>query len=146
MRAKEDPIGKQLDSILTSYDTAYSWNYTGSKQGLRELYEKAKLEQWDGVEALPWDTSVDPELEILPLAINPLAEYGPFRRLSDKEQRHYQHGAMAINPSLEVFTYQTPYATAATRIPMKIMAPPGMPISGIGSGNSREGSGWSPTT
>ena len=35
----------ELDTILTSFDTSYAWNYGSVKEGLRELYEKAKREQ-----------------------------------------------------------------------------------------------------
>jgi hypothetical protein len=65
------------------------------KQGLRDLYEKAKREQWNGTTQLAWDTPVDPESEIIPAALNPLAEYGPFKRCSAKEQAHVRHGMLA---------------------------------------------------
>ena len=38
-------VDKELETILTSFDTSYAWNYGSLKQGLRELYEKAKREQ-----------------------------------------------------------------------------------------------------
>ena len=96
MRERQDPIDTELERLLVSFDSCYVWKYgSGAKQGLRELYEKAKREQWNGCEELAWDTPVDPEREILPLTLNPLADYGPFRRLSRKEQYHYQHGLLA---------------------------------------------------
>src|SRR5688572_10136991 len=48
------------DTLLTAYDTTYAWNYGTLNEGLRDLYEKAKREQWNGTEQLKWDTQVDP--------------------------------------------------------------------------------------
>ena len=46
------PVGKDdIDTILTSFDTTYAWNYGSVKEGLRDLYEKAKREQWNGTDA-----------------------------------------------------------------------------------------------
>ena len=36
------------------------------KEGLRDLYEKAKRDQWNGTTQLAWDTDVDPERGIIP--------------------------------------------------------------------------------
>ena len=84
-----------LDRIHTSLESQYVWNYASGKPGLRELYEKAKREQWNASTQLAWDTPVDPESEIIPAAFNPLAEYGPFRRCSAKEQAHVRHAILA---------------------------------------------------
>ena len=51
----------EIDTILTTYDTTYAWNYGSVKEGLRDLYEKAKRDQWNGTKQLAWDTQVDPE-------------------------------------------------------------------------------------
>jgi hypothetical protein len=90
-----DPIDADLDRILTSFDSQYVWNYGTVKEGLRDLYEKAKREQWNGTTQLAWDTVVDPESEIIPAALNPLQDYGPFKRCSAKEQAHVRHGMLA---------------------------------------------------
>ena len=55
-----NPI-QDVDTILTSFDTTYAWNYGSVKDGLRDLYEKAKREQWNGTSQLKWETPVDPE-------------------------------------------------------------------------------------
>jgi P-aminobenzoate N-oxygenase AurF len=83
------------DRIRTSFESRYTWNYASGQAGLRELYEKAKLEQWNASTQLAWDTPVDPESEIIPAAFNPLADYGPFRRCSAKEQAHVRHAMLA---------------------------------------------------
>ena len=36
-----------LDIILTSFDTAYTWDYGDTRQTLHDLYEKAKRDQWN---------------------------------------------------------------------------------------------------
>ena len=84
-----------LDTILTSFDTSYAWNYGSVKEGLRDLYEKAKREQWNGTQQLAWDTAVDPESEIIPAAFNPLQDYGPFKRLDHKEVAHFRHATIS---------------------------------------------------
>jgi hypothetical protein len=83
------------DRIRTSFETQYTWRYEVAQVGLRELYEKAKREQWNATSQLAWDTPVDPESEIIPAAFNPLEDYGPFKRCSAKEQAHVRHAILA---------------------------------------------------
>ena len=92
-------MDQELETILTSFDTSYAWNYGNVKEGLRDLYEKAKREQWNSTTQLAWDTEVDPERDILPAAINPLAEYGPYQRLTPKEKDRLRHGQVALQLS-----------------------------------------------
>ena len=73
-----DQLDIELETVLTSFDSSYVWNYGNVKEGMRELYEKAKRDQWNSTTQLAWETEVDPEGEILPSAINPLADYAPF--------------------------------------------------------------------
>jgi hypothetical protein len=86
---------QELETILTSFDTSYAWNYGSVKEGLRDLYEKAKREQWNGTNQLAWDTDVDPESEIIPQIYNPLEDYGPYRALTPKQVSHSRHAQMA---------------------------------------------------
>jgi hypothetical protein len=83
------------DRIRTAFESQYTWRYDVAQVGLRELYEKAKREQWNASSQLAWDTPVDPESEIIPAAFNPLEDYGPFRRCSTKEQAHVRHAMLA---------------------------------------------------
>ena len=94
-----DGLDAELETILTSFDTSYAWNYGSVKDGLRDLYEKSKREQWNGTTQLAWDTTVDPESEIVPVAMNPLAEYAPFQKLDEKEKAKVQHGQLALQLS-----------------------------------------------
>ena len=85
----------ELETILTSFDTNYAWNYGSVKEGLRDLYEKAKREQWNSTTQLAWDTPVDPEGDIIPQAFNPLQDYAPFKALSPKQVKRFQHAQLA---------------------------------------------------
>jgi hypothetical protein len=91
--------GSELETVLTSFDTSYAWNYGSVKDGLRDLYEKSKREQWNGTTQLAWQTSVDPEAEIVPAVINPLRDYPPFQKLSAKELARARHGQLSLQLS-----------------------------------------------
>jgi hypothetical protein len=40
--SQDGSTDSELETILTSFDTSYAWNYGCVKEGLRDLYEKAK--------------------------------------------------------------------------------------------------------
>lgn len=88
-------VDQDLEQVLTSFDSNYVWNYGSVKEGLRDLYEKAKREQWNGTTQLDWSLAVDPESTIVPAQFNPLAEFGPAQKLSDKEQARLRHAQIA---------------------------------------------------
>ena len=90
---------RELETVLTSFDTNYVWNYGSVKEGLHDLYEKAKRDQWNGTTQLAWDTPVDPEGDIIPPAINPLADYGPFKKLDAKERARLRHAQISLQLS-----------------------------------------------
>jgi hypothetical protein len=94
-----DGLDRELETVLTSFDTSYAWNYGSVKEGLRDLYEKSKREQWNGTTQLAWDTYVDPESEIVPAGINPLASYPPFQKLTGKDLARARHGQLALQLS-----------------------------------------------
>ena len=93
-----DHLDQELETILTSFDSTYAWRYGNVKAGLRDLYEKAKRDQWNGTTQLAWETDVDPEA-VIPAFINPLAGYAPYERLNDKEKNHLRHGQVALQLS-----------------------------------------------
>ncbi|HVP29994.1 MAG TPA: ferritin-like domain-containing protein [Myxococcota bacterium] len=92
-------LDRELETILTSFDSSYVWNYGSVKEGLRDLYEKAKRDQWNGTTQLAWDTQVEPEGEIIPSAINPFASYGPFQKLNEREKARFRHGQISLQLS-----------------------------------------------
>ena len=94
-----EQLDQELETILTSFDTCYAWNYGSVKEGLRDLYEKAKRDQWNSTTQLAWDTDVDPESEIIPQAVNPLANYAPYQKLNDKEKARMRHAQTSLQLS-----------------------------------------------
>ena len=92
-------LDKELETILTSFDTNYVWNYGSVKEGLRDLYEKAKREQWNSVTQLAWDTDVDPESEIIPSGRQPAGRLRAFEKLDAKERAHLRHGQISLQLS-----------------------------------------------
>jgi len=95
----DDRTDREIETVLASYDTSYVWNYGVSKQALRDLYEKAKREQWNGTTQLAWDTGVDPERGILPEELNPLKDFAPYQKLDAKERTRLRHGQVALQLS-----------------------------------------------
>jgi hypothetical protein len=92
-------LDRELETILTSFDSAYAWRYGSVKEGLRDLYEKAKREQWNGTSQLAWGTDVDPERGIIPDAVNPLHGFAPYDRLTTREKDHLRHAQLALQLS-----------------------------------------------
>jgi hypothetical protein len=98
--AAKTPIPEiELETVLTSFDTAYTWNYRGVKEGLRDLYEKAKRDQWNGSERLDWSIHVEPESEIMPQTLSPMSGYAPYEKLSGKDLERFQHAMISLTLS-----------------------------------------------
>ena len=57
---------ESLERLPTEFDLCYTWNYETTRQELRNLYEKAKRDQWNATDQLPWSLDVDPEAENIP--------------------------------------------------------------------------------
>jgi hypothetical protein len=88
-------VQSELETILTSFDSCYVWNYGSVKEGLHDLYEKAKREQWNSTTQLAWDTDVDCEQPIVPQTFNPLADYGPYKLLNERERVRLRHAQIS---------------------------------------------------
>jgi hypothetical protein len=65
-RASHDEREQQIELLSTTFNTAYAWNYEMVRRELHALYEKAKRDQWNATDQLPWQTPVDPVAENLP--------------------------------------------------------------------------------
>jgi len=94
-----DAVDAELETILTSFDSSYAWNYGSVKEGLRDLYEKAKRDQWNSTTQLAWDTPVEPEGPIMPAPLNPLTGFAPFDKLDAKDRAHVEHAQISLQLS-----------------------------------------------
>jgi para-aminobenzoate N-oxygenase AurF len=79
----------------TTFDAAYSWNYDVERPDLRNLYEKAKRDQWNATDQLAWSTSVDPESEIIPDMQVPVYGTHIWDRMTPAEIRKCRREALA---------------------------------------------------
>ena len=84
-----------VERILTTFDTTYAWNYESGKAGLRDLYEKAKREQWNATTQLAWDTPVDPESELIRREVNPFVGLPDFERMNERERVRFRHANLS---------------------------------------------------
>jgi len=89
----------EIETILTSFDTAYVWNYGDVKAGLRDLYEKAKRDQWNSSTRLDWTTQVDPEREIIPAAFSVLAGFPGLEKLAASDRKRFEHAQISLTLS-----------------------------------------------
>ena len=64
----------------------YAWVYATQRPELRALYEKSKDLNWNARTDLPWETSVDPESEIVSDAFNPLFGTDIWKKLDPKTE------------------------------------------------------------
>jgi hypothetical protein len=85
-----DTVEDFTERLSTTFDTCYTWNYDTFKVGLRNLYEKAKQNQWDSATALNWRLDVDPEAENLPDLNNPLYGTRLWDKLTEREIRKFR--------------------------------------------------------
>jgi hypothetical protein len=109
----DPPHSPTVEALPTAFDAHYAWSYASTAEGLRDLYEKAKREQWNATSALAWSTPVDPEGEILPQALNPLADWGPYKKLSPREEARFRHANVAWTLSQFLHGEQGALLTAA---------------------------------
>jgi hypothetical protein len=84
-----------VEAFAAGCPLTYVWSYETKQAALRDLYEKAKREQWNGADALPWQTPVDPESEILPDGNNPIFGTNIWGRMTAKERLRLRHEGYA---------------------------------------------------
>ncbi len=76
-----------VETIRTTMDLAYTWDYAARARSLRELYAKSKALQWDGARDLAWATDVDPEGPRFPDMMVPIWGSEIWERLGERERR-----------------------------------------------------------
>ncbi|MFN8543492.1 MAG: ferritin-like domain-containing protein [Candidatus Binatia bacterium] len=104
--------GPGCEAIRTTFDTTYTWNYGGDRHELRNLYEKAKRDQWNGTDQLAWTTPVDPEREIVPDMQVPIYGTHIWNRLTAGEVKKLRREALSW--SLSQFMHGEQGALLAT--------------------------------
>jgi hypothetical protein len=85
----------EVEYLPSRFDTSYTWNYGVARQDLRNLYEKAKRDQWNASDQLPWSTPVDPEEEIVPDIQVPVFGTHIWDKLTDGEVRKLRREALS---------------------------------------------------
>jgi hypothetical protein len=85
----------ETEYLSATFDVAYTWNYETVRQELRNLYEKAKREQWNATNQLAWDTSVDPEAELVPDFQIPIYGTHIWEKLTPGEIRKLRREALS---------------------------------------------------
>jgi hypothetical protein len=89
------PGSGQVETLSTTFDTTYTWDYAVARQDLRNLYEKAKRDQWNATDQLPWSTDVDPEGELVPDIQIPVYGTHIWERLTPAEVRKLRREALS---------------------------------------------------
>ncbi len=84
-----------IDQVHSAFDTTYTWDYGVTRPELRNLYEKAKRDQWNATDQLPWSTSVDPEAELVPDFQIPVYGTHIWERLTPAEVKKLRREALA---------------------------------------------------
>ena len=78
------------ERLSTTFDTCYTWSYDTFRVGLKNLYDKAKQNQWDQATALDWSIDVDPEAENVPDMNNPLYGTRLWSKFTEREIRKFR--------------------------------------------------------
>lgn len=76
--------------VVSGHATHFDWTYTSDFPEMRELYRRAKQNQWDAETALDWSIDVDPQNPEVPLLPSNFLVVGDLPmnvRLSPREER-----------------------------------------------------------
>ena len=88
--------------VTTTCESVLTWNYDVSHQGLRDLYEKAKQEQWNVSVDVDWSPAVDPEAELLLDQKNPhvalIQDSVIWRKMTPQERAALRYETLALRP------------------------------------------------
>jgi hypothetical protein len=77
-------------------EACFRWEYDDGRDGLLQLYEKGKRQQWNAAERIDWSQDLDPENPML-LDDNIIAIYGTdiWNRMTRQEQTRVRHHLQA---------------------------------------------------
>ena len=76
------------DIYRTPMDIAWTFKYLMSGDKVEDLYKRAKQNQWDSDELLPWDTVVDPSKPLINDANDIYHRMPFFKKLSKSQQEN----------------------------------------------------------
>lgn len=74
-----------IETLDTTLDVTFTWEYRDTRERLRDLYVKATHQQWMADTALPWETDVDLDKPQAPEQLHPLFGSDIYRRLDERE-------------------------------------------------------------
>lgn len=83
------------DTISAAFDINYVWDYATKEEGLRNLYEKSKINHWNAKTDPDWSIDVDPEAENTPDQAIPWYGSVHWNKLSEPEIRRIRHAGQA---------------------------------------------------
>src|SRR5436190_5117375 len=77
-------------------EACFRWEYDDGRDGLLQLYDKGKRQQWNAAERIDWSQDLDPENPML-LDDRVVAIYGTdiWNKMTKKEQREVRHHVQA---------------------------------------------------
>ena len=105
-------------------DIAWTFQYDLSGDRVEELYKRAKQNQWDSDELLPWDTPVDPSKPLINARSDVYHQMPFFKKLSKSQQEtftahstaqllsQFLHGEQGALMTAACVTHSVPDATA----------------------------------
>lgn len=112
------------DIYKNPMNIAWTFDYLMSKDKVEDLYKRAKQNQWDSDDMLPWDTPVDPSKPLINDRSDPYHRMPFFNKLS-KSQREtftahstaqllsqFLHGEQGALMTAACVTHSVPDATA----------------------------------
>ncbi|WP_374348672.1 ferritin-like domain-containing protein [Phenylobacterium sp.] len=103
---------------------AWTFDYLMSKDKVEDLYKRAKQNQWDSDDLLPWDTQVDPSKPLINDRSDPYHRMPFFKKLSKSQQEtftahstaqllsQFLHGEQGALMTAACVTHSVPDATA----------------------------------
>ena len=112
------------DIYRTPIDIAWTFKYLMSGDKVEDLYKRAKQNQWDSDELLPWDTIVDPSKPLINDANDIYHRMPFFKKLSKSQQEtftahstaqllsQFLHGEQGALMTAACVTHSVPDATA----------------------------------
>ena len=112
------------DFYQNPMNIAWSFKYLMSADKVEDLYKRAKQNQWDSDELLPWDTVVDPSKPLINARSDVYHQMPFFKKLSKSQQEtftahstaqllsQFLHGEQGALMTAACVTHSVPDATA----------------------------------